>query len=102
MVAVIVDDGDAVDLADLGEAPLDAAELGEAALDHLVGDAQLGATPIAASAFWTLWRPGIGSSMPAIVADLAVAVAQRRRRSGCRPGPASTLSPRTSAWAAKP
>ena len=25
------------------------------------------ATPIAASAFWTLWRPGIGSSTPAMV-----------------------------------
>ena len=54
-------------------------------VDHVVRNAELGATPIAASAFWTLWRPGIGSSMPRDRADLASAVAERRR-SGCRPG----------------
>ena len=44
------------------------------------------ATPIAASAFWTLWRPGIGSAMPCDRADLAVRGRGSRRRSGCRPG----------------
>ena len=41
MVAVVVDDGDAVPLADLGEAALDAAELGERGADLVVGDFQL-------------------------------------------------------------
>ena len=75
--------GDAVDLADLGEAPLDAAEAGEAALDRPSSAMPISsATPIAASAFWTLWRPGIGSSMP-------LDRAHRRRR-----GRGSTTSKR--------
>ena len=41
MVAVIVDDGDAVPFAGAGEAALDAAEAGERLADRVVGDAEL-------------------------------------------------------------
>ena len=41
MMAVVVDDGDAADLAGLGEAALDPAEPGQGLAQHLVGDLQL-------------------------------------------------------------
>ena len=42
VVAIVVDHGHAIDLAHLGEAPLDPGELGEAGLDDTVGTAHLG------------------------------------------------------------
>ena len=45
-------------LAVMLEAPADAVELGQALDDGRVGELELGATAIAASAFSTLWSPG--------------------------------------------
>jgi hypothetical protein len=59
------------------------------------------ATPIAASAFETLWRPGIGKEMSRIVRTLP----ERSRIVTSKrlpPGTGRTFSPRTSASAAKP
>ena len=102
MMAVIVDDDRAVDLADLAEAALDAVELREAGDDVASsGIPSSSATAMAASAFWTLWRPGIGTWMLPIV-----------RRSPSRPritaskrlppGTGTTLSARMSASAENP
>jgi hypothetical protein len=66
VVAVIVDDGHAINLAHLGKAALDPAEFGETGADDVLRTPISTATATAASAFWTLWRPGIGNSIPSI------------------------------------
>ena len=45
MVAVVVDDGDAVPFAGAGEAPLHAAEAGQRLADRVVGDRRARARP---------------------------------------------------------
>ena len=94
---------DAVDLADLGEAALDAAELGEAvrrstasAMPSSSGDADRGERVLDVVA------AGHRQLDAGDRADLAVRGRGATRRSGCRPGSGVTLSPRMSAWAAKP
>ena len=63
MVAVIVEDRDAVPFAGAGEAPLDAAERGDAPCGSTaIGAFSSCATAIAAVAFSALCRPGIGSA----------------------------------------
>jgi hypothetical protein len=77
MMAVIVDDGDAVDLADLGEAALDAVELGEAALDHFIRDAHFGGDADRRQRILDIVAAGHGQLDAGDHPDLAGAIAQR-------------------------
>ena len=62
VMAVIVDDGGAVPFADAGEAPLHAAETRSCRVRMAAsGTPSSRATAMAASAFWTLCSPGMGS-----------------------------------------
>ena len=64
VMAVIVDDRDAVDLGHIGETPVDAAERRQCGADLCRLIPRSSATAIAASAFGTLWSPGIGRLQP--------------------------------------
>ena len=102
MVAVIVDDGRALDLADLGEAPLDPAELLEAVGDDLVGDAELGRDADRGERVLDV----VAARHRQLDIRRSCATLPDRSRSETSkrlpPGTGTTFSPRTSASAAKP
>ncbi len=105
VVAVIVDDRDVAvlhrHLADVREAALDAPNAEKPRWIVSSGMPSSSATPIAASAFWTLWRPGIGSSIFSIE-RLVPSRSRTMHSKRLPPGTGVTLTPRTSACAEKP
>ena len=88
MMGVIVDDHRAIDLADAGEAALDALEPLEAAGDRFVGYAELERDSDGGQGILNIVPARVSERGCADRAALTVACRGSRHRSGCRRAPA--------------